>query len=177
MYPVRCLPVPPGVRALQVEDLLSLLSFMYTAYQVLDPFIVIALWGKGSYPVSVSLRRMVSSGILRLVALVRTDVSEELSASFIRVTRIGETSVLTRATRRNIPEDTILHSHRREISNLTISLFIHPFPTLSDGTCIFHTFTMKKKSVYSCETPVATCYATLCLNARYFSAGELTLWS
>jgi hypothetical protein len=33
---------------------------------------------------------MVSSGILRRVALVRTDVSEELSASFIRATRIGE---------------------------------------------------------------------------------------
>jgi hypothetical protein len=95
-------------------------------------------------------RRMVSSGMLRCVALVRTDVSEELSASIIRVT-IGElgtalavtsnrrtlrrntkccsqftdschpevlssseTSVLTRATRRNTPEDTILHSHRRE---------------------------------------------------------------
>jgi hypothetical protein len=41
---------------------------------------------------------MVSSRMLRRVALVRTDVSEEL----------------TRATRRNIPEDTILHSHRRE---------------------------------------------------------------
>jgi hypothetical protein len=33
---------------------------------------------------------MASSGMLRHLALVRTDVLEELSASFIRVTRIGE---------------------------------------------------------------------------------------
>jgi hypothetical protein len=33
---------------------------------------------------------MTSSGMLRRVALVRTDVSDELSPSFIRVTRIGE---------------------------------------------------------------------------------------
>jgi hypothetical protein len=32
------------------------------------------------------LRRTVSSGVLRRVALVRTDVSEELNASIIRVT-------------------------------------------------------------------------------------------
>jgi hypothetical protein len=34
--------------------------------------------------------RMVSFGMLRSVALVRTDVSEELRPSFFRVTRIGE---------------------------------------------------------------------------------------
>jgi hypothetical protein len=33
---------------------------------------------------------MASSGMLRRVALVVTDVSEELSTSIIRVTRIGE---------------------------------------------------------------------------------------
>jgi hypothetical protein len=43
--------------------------------------------------------------MLRRVALVRTDVSEELSASIIRVTRIGELGTT---------EDAILHSQRRE---------------------------------------------------------------
>jgi hypothetical protein len=59
---------------------------------------------------------MVSSGMLRRVALVRTDVSEEPSASNspILVTLMKEAlgssrnDGLTRATRRNIPEDTIL---------------------------------------------------------------------
>jgi hypothetical protein len=64
---------------------------------------------------------MLYSGMLRRVALERTDVSEELlhQGDTNRCTRketlrSSETSVLTRATRRNIPKDTILHSHRRE---------------------------------------------------------------
>jgi hypothetical protein len=68
--------------------------------------------------------------MLRRVALVRTDVLEEINASMIRMTRIGElgttlaitsnlptlgrNTVITRATWRNIPEDAILHSNRRE---------------------------------------------------------------
>jgi hypothetical protein len=82
--------------------------------------------------------RVASSGMLCRVALVRTDVSEELSVSFIRVIRISElgttavtsnrrtlrrntlmkealssseTSVLTRVTRCKFPEDATLHSH------------------------------------------------------------------
>jgi hypothetical protein len=42
---------------------------------------------------------MASSWMFRRVALVRTDVSEELSASFIRVTRIGELGTTLAATR------------------------------------------------------------------------------
>jgi hypothetical protein len=71
---------------------------------------------------------MVSSGMLSRVALVRTDVSagrllvtaSVVPSSPILVTLMKEalsspqTSVLTRATRLNIPEDTIFHSHRRE---------------------------------------------------------------
>jgi hypothetical protein len=42
----------------------------------------------------------VSSGMLRRVALVRTDVSEEPGASFIRATRIGELGKTQAATNR-----------------------------------------------------------------------------
>jgi hypothetical protein len=42
---------------------------------------------------------MASSGMLRRVALVRTDVSEEPGASFIRVTGIGELGTTLAATR------------------------------------------------------------------------------
>jgi hypothetical protein len=47
---------------------------------------------------------MVSSGMLRRVAVVGTDISEELSASFIRVTRIGElgTTLAVTSNRRTL---------------------------------------------------------------------------
>jgi hypothetical protein len=49
---------------------------------------------------------MPSLGVLRRVAIVRTDVSEAIISS--------ETLVLTRVTRRNILKDGTIHSHRRE---------------------------------------------------------------
>jgi DNA-binding TFAR19-related protein (PDSD5 family) len=57
---------------------------------------------------------MPSSEILHHVALVRTDISEELSTSIIRVTRIGELGKMLavtsiRRTLTYIPEDDILH--------------------------------------------------------------------
>jgi hypothetical protein len=72
---------------------------------------------------------MASSGMLRRVALARADVSEDRSASFFRVTRIGELGTtlgvtskrrtMRRNTKCNVLEDALLHSHRRENLNHT----------------------------------------------------------
>jgi hypothetical protein len=98
---------------------------------------------------------MPTSGMVRRVAVVRSDVSEERSPSIIRVTftfyvfcsvrqlldtanvvpsspilvtlmmeaiHSSETSASRRATRRNITEDCILHSHPREYLRSNIAL-------------------------------------------------------
>jgi hypothetical protein len=51
---------------------------------------------------------MVSCGMLRRVALVRTDVSEEFSAYFIRVTRIVDigTTLAVTSNRRTLQSNT-----------------------------------------------------------------------
>jgi hypothetical protein len=56
-----------------------------------------------------------SFGMLRCVALVRTEVSEELSASFIRVTRIGELGTTLFAT-----------SNRRKLQRASVADSCHP---------------------------------------------------
>jgi hypothetical protein len=60
---------------------------------------------------------MASSGMLRRVDLVRTDVSEELSASFIRVTRIGELGT-TLAVISNRPSDATFHQFKNRRMSL-----------------------------------------------------------
>jgi hypothetical protein len=62
---------------------------------------------------------MVSSGKLRRVALLRTDVSDDLSASFIRVTRIGElrTKLAVTSDRRTL---VFLRSVRRLLVTVSV---------------------------------------------------------
>jgi hypothetical protein len=65
---------------------------------------------------------MASSGMLRSAALVRTDVSEELSASIIRMTRIGElgTRLAVTGNRRTVRHSSEAKLHSVSELNLTM---------------------------------------------------------
>jgi hypothetical protein len=78
---------------------------------------------------------MVSSGMLRHVALVRNGVSEELSASFIRVTRIGELGTTLAVT-----------------SNLRTLCWFHVTASFVPSTPIL--VTLMKEELSSSETSV-----------------------
>jgi hypothetical protein len=62
---------------------------------------------------------MMFSGMLRRVALVRTDVSEGCSPSIIRVTTIGElgTTITVTSNRRSCEEITGISSQRTSVAS------------------------------------------------------------
>jgi hypothetical protein len=75
---------------------------------------------------------MVSSGILHRVALVRTDVLEELSASYIRLKRIGELAITLAVTSNML----FLHSVLRLLVTANIILSPPILVTLMMERCV-----------------------------------------
>jgi hypothetical protein len=67
------------------------------------------------------------------VALVRTDVSEELSASFIRVTRIGELRTTLAVTNNRRSVRLLNPASRDDIASVCLMRAGDPDPEFSDA--------------------------------------------
>jgi hypothetical protein len=92
---------------------------------------------------------MASSGMLRRVALVRTDASEELSANFIRVTRVGELgkTLAVTSNRRTLRRNTNL-IFLRSVRRLLFISNVGPSPPIP--------ITLMKEALSSFEISVLT---------------------
>jgi hypothetical protein len=103
---------------------------------------------------------MVSSGMLRGVALVITDVSEERSASFIRVTRIGEpgTKLAVTSNRQTLRRNTKWVIFLRSVRQLLVTASV-----VSSSPILL---TLMKEALSSSETSVLTT-ATRRNNPKY----------
>jgi hypothetical protein len=93
---------------------------------------------------------MSSSGMLRRVALVRTDVSEGLTASFIRVTIIGVlgTTLAVTSNRRALRRNTIDLIFLRSVRRLLVTASVVPSSPIL--------VSLMKEELRSSETSVLT---------------------
>jgi hypothetical protein len=108
----------------------------------------------------VILRNCVS-GMLRRVALVQTDVSEELSASFIRVTRIGELRTKLAVTRnrrtlrrrrRQVPPKRLFLQEPHGVTSQKTPFFLVTAVKTSNLTYCYFVFVSKEEAVVYFES-------------------------
>jgi hypothetical protein len=113
------------------------------------------------------LLRMASSGMLRRVALVRTDVSEERSSSIIKETRIGElgTALAVTSNRRTLRRNAM---RERSYTRLGMQRGVE---VAGNGVGLLDFQTTKRDSIASAE---GMGWWWCCLQGKGFGYGTLS---